>query len=165
MEMPADAPRKGISGRQHRCHFSPLSLFTVERFRYRLRPHACYNFPMDYELPKVTLPKLSTLVTDPPAGGRLATRDQVRRVPAALSQVQGAVDCFTRRGHRWSDKFSALAESVRRLAADGLAGSGDARPCMSGILRLRSALPRWQGFPSRRPGETQGDTLRDDRRG
>jgi hypothetical protein len=47
---------------------APLSLFTVERFRYQLRPHACYNFPMDDGFPKVTLPQLSTLVMDAPAG-------------------------------------------------------------------------------------------------
>jgi len=32
-------------------------------------------------------------------------------------QVLHQVDCFTRRGHRWSDKFASITDSIRQLAA------------------------------------------------
>jgi bifunctional non-homologous end joining protein LigD len=67
----------------------------------------------------VTLPQLSTLVTDPPAGDAWLHEIKYDGYRLLCCKDGERVDCsYTRRGHRWSDKFYVIAESVSWLSAD-----------------------------------------------
>jgi bifunctional non-homologous end joining protein LigD len=67
---------------------------------------------MDDEFQKVILPQLSTLVTDAPDGDDWLHEIKYDGYRMLCRKDGERVDCFTRRGHRWSDKFPAISMSV-----------------------------------------------------
>ena len=56
--------------------------------------------------------ELATLVERHRPGGRLAARDQVRRLPNVMPRRQRQGAFISRNGHDWTDKFPELAEAA-----------------------------------------------------
>lgn len=72
---------------------------------------------MDDNFPQLILPQLATLVTDAPVGDNWLHEIKYDGYRQLCRRNGEQVDFFTRRGHRWSDKFPRIADSIRSMAA------------------------------------------------
>jgi len=92
------------------------------------------------QFPDLILPQLATLAPAPPEGEAWLHEVKFDGFRLLSSKDGDRVEFYTRNGHRWSDKFPAIAAEVRQLKAERLwldgeivVMTGEGRSCFGSL--------------------------------